>query len=390
MVTTQKVFLIEDDCDYLEIYEQVLNPEFNTIPFDNALDALEQFKQHQPKTIILDLNLPQMNGLQFCNTLFGKHCESSDVDIIFVSGENDPAIKLTAFEAGAADFITKPFELKELLFKVQASIQRKLKEESLLNEATENQNLIYTTMEQATQYSQVMSFFKNLSPCKNIEQLAQVFFNSMSFFGLHTSIRFKLPSLMHFRHDGLEITPIEQDVYNLLEAKGRLYEFSKRIIINDKYVSFIIKNPPRDEHALGQLRDYTAAMIEGLSAKILDIYSQTGMESAITELSSNIDKLKAGVQQHNQVTNSVMTNMMLEISGSYHSLEMTEQQEVFLNKLIDNSTQTLCHAEQHLSEIMSGLEGIKNNMETVQQAVNEQAQELSHSTNHSDDDIELF
>jgi hypothetical protein len=63
------------------------------------------------------------------------------------------------------------------------------------------------------------------------------------------------------------------------------------------------------------------------------------MGKAILELAENIGELKLGVGQHNKIINSVMTNVMLEIAGSYHSLEMTEPQELFLNKLIEAATE---------------------------------------------------
>jgi len=385
MSSKDVVFLIEDDKQYLDMYEQILNTEFKTVPFTSAKEALKKFKELAPKTILLDLNLPEMNGIEFCEILFSEYCTNTDVDIIIVSGETAPLSKLTAFEAGVADYLTKPFELKELVFKVQSSVQRKLKEEKLICDAAESQQLIYTTMEQASQYSQVMSFFKNLSKCSSIDEVSRVFFESMQYFGLNTSIKFKLPQDTYFRSDGIEISPIEIDVYALLEPKGRLYMFSNRMIVNDKHVSFIIKNPPSDENSLGQIRDYTAAMIEGLEAKTLELYSQSGMGKAILELSENIGELKFGVGQHNKIINSVMTNIMLEIAGSYHSLEMTEAQELFLNKLIEAATEELSNAEEILVEIMNRLEDLKLQMVKVQDAGSQKGLEVDDSS-----DIELF
>lgn len=379
------IFVIEDDKNYLDIYDQALNSQFNLLSFTNAKDALEKFKVLQPKTILLDLNLPDLNGIEFCATLFDKYCSPEDIDIIFVTGEVDPKFKLMAFEVGASDYLTKPFEIRELVYKVKSSIERKLKEEQLASEALESKKLINTTMEQASQYSQVMSFFKNLAMCKNIDEVAQTFFESMEYFGVVSSLHVKLPTDSYFRQDGSPITPIEKEVYDLLQSKGRLYEFSNRIIVNDAHLSFIIKNPPKDPNKMGQLRDYTAAMVEGLEAKVLEIYAQSSMQNAILDLSSNITELKTGVNKHNQLINSVMSNMMIEIAGSYHELEMTETQETFLNKLIETGSEQLSHAEDVLVDIMSKLEALKVQMENVQQAVTPRGLQVEDNN-----DIELF
>lgn len=208
----------------------------------------------------------------------------------------------------------------------------------------------------------------------------------MSQFKLQCSLRVTLPTLCYFRADQEDVAPIEKDVFELLVNRGRIFPFSNRLIINDKHVSFIIKNPPKDESDLGQVRDYVAAMIEGLEAKVIELYSQTGMNSAIEDLNGNIHELNGGIKAHNQIINSVMSNMITEIAGSYHELEMTEAQESFLNALIEKSTEQLSSAEVQLVQIMTNLEKIKDNMETVQIAVSDNDTQSTSSV----DDIELF
>jgi len=380
------VFIIEDEIHYTELYTEVLKDDFNCVCFDNARNALTALESMSPKVIVLDLHLPDLNGIDFCKALKAQTTNNTEPDIIFVSGETDSNIKLAAFEVGASDFMTKPFELKELLFKVKSSIKRKAQEESYKQDITDSQKLIHTTMEQASQYSIVMRFFKNLSHCQSIEEVVNLFFTTMDSFQLPCSIRIALPTVAYFQSNKTDVPPIEKEVFEILHDKGRIFPFSNRMIINDKHVSFIIKALPDDEHAIGQIRDYVAAIIEGLEAKVLELYSQLGMNEAIKKLTNNIAELKQGVNEHNEITNSVMSNMMLEIASSYHVLDMTDAQEVFLSGLVEKSTNDLSKAEEHLVTIMGGLEGIRASMLNVQKAV-EGGHDSSQATS---DDIELF
>ena len=116
------VFLIDDEAHYLELYQETLKDSFDCLCFSNALDALEALKTKAPKTIVLDLNLPDLNGIEFCYEMSKQPDTNSDADVIFISGESDTRVKLKAFDAGASDFLVKPFELKELLFKVKHSV----------------------------------------------------------------------------------------------------------------------------------------------------------------------------------------------------------------------------------------------------------------------------
>ena len=384
-MSNESILLLEDDKNYLKLYQEILSKDFNCIPFGNASDALTYLSSYKPKSIVLDLNLPDMNGIEFCGKLKST-IDLDDIDIIFVSGDSTPEVKLKAFEVGASDFLTKPFEIQELQFKIRNSVERQIKKDALFKEVLDSRDVIYNAMEQASQYSVVMNFFKHLSQCKSTQDIANIFFNTMSQFKLQCSLRISLPTLCYFRADREDVAPIEKDVFELLVNRGRIFPFSNRLIINDKHVSFIVKNPPEDDSALGQVRDYVAAMIEGLEAKVLELYSQTGMNSAIVDLNGNIDELNNGIKAHNQIINSVMSNMLMEIAGSYHELEMTEAQESFLNTLIEKSTEQLSSAEVQLVQIMTNLENIKDNMETVQIAVSKNdSQSISPL-----DDIELF
>lgn len=381
----ESILLLEDDKNYLKLYQEILTKDFDCIPFSNASDALTFLSSHKPKSIVLDLNLPDMNGIEFCEKLKSTN-DLDDIDIIFVSGDSAPEVKLKAFEVGASDFLVKPFEIQELQFKIRKSVDRQIKKDALFKEVLDSRDVIYNAMEQASQYSVVMNFFKHLSQCKSTQNIANVFFNTMSQFKLQCSLRISLPTLCYFRTDQEDVTPIEKDIFELLVNRGRIFPFSNRLIINDKHVSFIIKNPPQDESELGQVRDYVAAMIEGLEAKVIELYSQIGMNSAIEDLNGNIHELKDGIKAHNQTINSVMSNMIMEIAGSYHELEMTETQESFLNALIEKSTEQLSSAETQLVQIMTNLENIKDNMETVQVAVSDDGTQSTSSV----DDIELF
>jgi len=384
-LNNESILLLEDDKNYLKLYQEILSKDFNCIPFDSASDALNYLRSHKPKSIVLDLNLPDMNGIEFCEKLKSTN-DLDDIDIIFVSGDSAPEVKLKAFEVGASDFLVKPFEIQELQFKIRKSVDRQIKKDALFKEVLDSRDVIYNSMVQASQYSIVMNFFKHLSQCKSIQNIADVFFNTMLLFELHCSLRISLPTLRYFRPYQDDVAPIEKDVFELLVNRGRIFPFSNRLFINDKHVSFIIKNPPKDESELGQVRDYVAAMIEGLEAKVLELYSQTGMNSAIEDLNGNIHELKGSIKTHNQIINSVMSNMIMEIAGSYHELEMTETQESFLNGLIEKSAEQLSSAEVQLVQIMTNLENIKDNMERVQIAVSDKDTQSSLSV----DDIELF
>jgi DNA-binding response OmpR family regulator len=86
----------------------------------NGLDALNQARQSRPDLILLDLMIPEMDGLEVCRELR----KTSDVPIIMVTARGEETDRVIGLELGADDYICKPFSVRELLARVKAVLRR--------------------------------------------------------------------------------------------------------------------------------------------------------------------------------------------------------------------------------------------------------------------------
>ena len=104
--------LVVDDEDLLVkgIRFNLQNDGFDVIAGSNGMEAIEQAKTKKPDLIILDVMMPQMDGLSAC----AKIREFSDVPIIMLTAKTDDMDKLMGFDQGADDYLTKPFNILEL------------------------------------------------------------------------------------------------------------------------------------------------------------------------------------------------------------------------------------------------------------------------------------
>jgi two-component system, OmpR family, KDP operon response regulator KdpE len=91
-----------------------------------AAQALAQAAQHPPDLVILDLGLPDMDGMEVIGGLRGW----TDAPIIVLSGRADSTDKVEALDAGADDYVTKPFGMDELLARMRAAVRRSMPETS--------------------------------------------------------------------------------------------------------------------------------------------------------------------------------------------------------------------------------------------------------------------
>lgn len=112
----RKVLLVDDDVDLVEMLTKVLEEDgrFEVRVANNGFDAGMMVKEYRPDLIILDVMLPDINGKEVCQRVRMDHT-LEDVRIICISGmiEDDKIAELR--EAGANDFLHKPFEIEELI-----------------------------------------------------------------------------------------------------------------------------------------------------------------------------------------------------------------------------------------------------------------------------------
>jgi len=125
------ILLVDDNPQNLQVLGKLLQEEKYEIEFAvNGEAALEWLKDRQFDLILLDLNMPGMNGFEVCKRIRSDN-EMYEVPIIFLSAESERESILKGFEVGAQDYVTKPFDTRELLARVKTQLDLKSKTEKL-------------------------------------------------------------------------------------------------------------------------------------------------------------------------------------------------------------------------------------------------------------------
>ena len=119
--------LVVDDEDLLVkgIRFNLQNDGYEVVTGSNGLEAIEHARTNNPDLIILDVMMPEMDGLTAC----GKIREFSDVPIILLTAKTTDMDKLMGFDQGADDYLTKPFNILELKARIRALLRRSGKQD---------------------------------------------------------------------------------------------------------------------------------------------------------------------------------------------------------------------------------------------------------------------
>ncbi|MBT9779949.1 response regulator [Clostridium sp. MCC353] len=122
MNSEYKILLVDDETDILDLMQEILQKEgFRSIQKAlTGMDAVNICREFSPDVIILDIMLPDMDGLEVCRQIR----EFSYCSILFLSSKNDDIDKILGLSCGGDDYISKPFSPREVVFRVKAQLRR--------------------------------------------------------------------------------------------------------------------------------------------------------------------------------------------------------------------------------------------------------------------------
>jgi two-component system alkaline phosphatase synthesis response regulator PhoP len=163
-----KILLVDDEPDILEIVGYNLSQEgYQVVKADNGKDGLKKAKKHKPHLIILDVMMPEMDGVETCEAI-RKQPELANSIITFLTARSEDYSQVAGFEAGADDYITKPIKPKVLVSKVKALLRRLSNDNTNTTEVVKLGNLVINRDE----YKIYLNKKEIILPRKEFELLA--------------------------------------------------------------------------------------------------------------------------------------------------------------------------------------------------------------------------
>ncbi|MSR42812.1 MAG: response regulator transcription factor [Pedosphaera sp.] len=129
----QKILVVDDEPDALELIEFNLRAAgFDVLTAADGAEALKKVKQNPPALVLLDLMLPEVDGLEVCKIL-RRDPATAGVPVIMVTAKAAEIDRVLGLELGADDYVTKPFSPRELVLRVKSVLRRRHAPEAKLD-----------------------------------------------------------------------------------------------------------------------------------------------------------------------------------------------------------------------------------------------------------------
>lgn len=119
-----RILVVEDDVDVLDFVRQLLIAhQFQVILAVTGKEGLNAARDHRPDLVVLDVLLPGMNGLEVCRQIRADPM-LADTPVLFLTSKGDVNDKVAGLIAGADDYLSKPFDVTELILRIRALLRR--------------------------------------------------------------------------------------------------------------------------------------------------------------------------------------------------------------------------------------------------------------------------
>lgn len=167
----EKILIVDDSSVELKIIRRHLGQEYEILEATSGQQALEMAKQWSPDLILLDIIMPEMDGLQVCKAIKSDQA-TAHIPVIFITAVSDGPHIVKGFEAGGQDYVVKPFYSRELCARIKVHLDLKKSKESLLEYAKEmeSKNLELNRLLSKLETTAMTDFLTGLANRRNMIQ----------------------------------------------------------------------------------------------------------------------------------------------------------------------------------------------------------------------------
>lgn len=121
-----RILVVDDDPDVAKSIENSLRKQYKVFVVYSGIEAIKEARRHPPDLIVLDVRMPDMDGLETCEQL-RLDPALADIPILFLTALGRPEDRVAGLKAGGDDYLTKPFNLEELQLRIKAILRRSAK-----------------------------------------------------------------------------------------------------------------------------------------------------------------------------------------------------------------------------------------------------------------------
>lgn len=341
------ILVVDDSKENRLLLKMLLEDDYSVTEADSGEACLAMIAENLPDLLLLDVEMPGVNGYQVCEQL-RKQKDSENLPIIFVSGLDSVEERLAGFEAGGDEYIIKPVDAAQLLSKVELYLQKHREKLTAHNEAADAMRIAMEAMTVSSELGQIVEFVKSGQNLQSRRDIGEAMLTIAQEFQLKTSVMVKADGLQFF---GCEKGSVEAKfLERAANSAERILTIGVRTVIRNDNIVLLIKNlPGEDENRSGRLRDHLAVLMDIANGYLVNLNAQSQLKEhrkefinrIITIAEKQIKLTSEKLHNHNELSADIMQGMVGELESMLFSLGLEEDQEKKLMELAGQTSSKL-------------------------------------------------
>tara|TARA_Y100000782_G_scaffold114335_1_gene150175 strand:- start:7578 stop:8720 length:1143 start_codon:yes stop_codon:yes gene_type:complete len=363
----KRILAVDDEPFNLEIIEEILEElDFELKMVNSGPECLAVVEEFDPQVILLDVSMPQMSGYEVCRKL-KENPNTANIIVMFVSARGTVEERMEGYSVGAEDYIVKPFGHEELKLKLQHLHQVLIEKESLEQQVEDATSTAFNAMANSSEMGQIVNYIEHIGSIDNEQELGKALLHCLSSFDLQSNVEFRLDSgVEHFSVTGI-CSPIVVELFEMLKNKGRLHEFSSRILVNYEMISLLILNmPEQDPDKHGRIRDHicflvsvTEQQLKAIITKKELIRQQQQLNDAVGKVHSKFRGLIELLNENRLNNEAVFKQLQEDLEQRIPTMGLDEDQEVFIYQKVDETIQNSVAREESVQGVKAAFKEIE-------------------------------
>jgi len=365
-----EMLVIDDDHLLHNIISKIPSiDDFNIRYADNGVKGIEMAEQLLPDIILLDVEMPILNGYETCLRL-RENERTKQVPILFLSAHSSLKDRMKGYEAGGDDYLSKPFENDLLLARI--TILLKYQEQSRnLRELYQTAQMTATTaLTGLGELGTAMQFLEKSISYANIDELVSGLFQTMSLYQLDSYLKLTSNNQISWYSQIGAVSPIEKDLIEMSDKQIRFLDFGEKTLVNYPVISLLVKNMPIDDmDKYGRVKDILPVLVAAANVKVgaFDIqHSLITQNGEMLETFKNIRRylfhMGTAIIKGRDESKILTNDLIQSLHADLLRMGLEQDQEDYLIDQIDSVSQNILEKMNSGAEIRDVLDYILINL----------------------------
>ena len=359
------ILVVEDEPFMQDLISDELSSDYLITAVGSGNDCLATLATQLYDLILLDVELPDMDGYEICQTIKSQH-DTADIPVIFVSAHDHLEDRLRGYEVGGADYVTKPFNFAELHAKVSYLLQSRNDCTTLKEQMKDANQTAMTAMMSLGEMGILIECLKSFLDNNDLSSFVDAVLSAIANYGLEGAVQIRVLDQHITRSSDGETTPLETSIIHLLASMERVLQYKSRLSIAYPNVSLLIRNMPmNDPDRCGRLRDHLAILCGAVEIGAAALAKTMAIRNAIAQISEIFAAVKKEQQYQQVMTYASIAELNTQMSTTLLAMGLTDTQETHFFTIIEEGVAKFTAIEGSHANIHERLKNISQRLESL-------------------------